>query len=304
MNHSYFIDDLDMQDLGQYKELWPGKWPVPKLLRRKSEIGSQAFAQKYNSETLDDVGRTIAPEKIEQAVRNGFHLKISEFSKKFLDMLTISSGVDLASGKTASAKWTVHLVLGQDDNGLYYVLYVWREKATYPRIKRYGLFETAKTYNPAVIVVENNSIQNWLIEDIAEDDDYSDLPVMPFRTGTNKSDIMEGLPSITTIFQNNRIVIPYGDMQTREVMDPLITELKTLPLAVTTDCVMALWFAHRGMKEVRGEKPGKSFIHNFTSKTLNVQNISVPGQPKLIPIDNVAVFDETTKKYRYRKYGE
>ena len=303
MNHLSFID-IENEDLGQYKALWPGKWPVSKLLKRRMEIGSQAFAQKYNSETLDDIGRTIPVDKIRQACESGRHIK-NEFSKEFLSLLTIASGMDLASGQTAAAKWTVHLVLGQDPDGLIYVLHMWREKASYPKIKRQGLYDTASEFDPLAIVVENNSMQQWLIEDIADDDTYSELPVIPFRTGTNKMNMEEGLPSITTLFQNNRVVIPYGDTYLRDMFAPLLEELQNLPLSATTDCVMAFWFATKGLKELRGESPGKAFTHNFMIRsTPKVTNVSNPGRPVVVPANNVMIFDEVSGKYRYRRYNE
>jgi len=107
-------------------------------------------------------------------------------------------------------------------------------------------------WSPSEIKVENNGLQTWLLEDIEDSANiYSELPIVAHRTGTNKSSLLEGLPMLSTLMRNHKIIIPYGDAATKEKIEPFLTELRNHPLGASTDIIMAWWFAELAYRDIR-----------------------------------------------------
>jgi len=229
-----------------YKSLWPEKWSVERLLVRRNEIGPIAFGKKYLSKTLDEVGRTFDEKDINDALdyTQIIHSGRDDLKKDEIEIMT--GGLDLAGGKSPQAKWTVLFMLGIDKIGMHNLLDIFRDKIDYPTIKSTTLDVYLK-WLPSAIRVENNSLQVWLLEDMASGEDkggrYAEIPLEAHRTGTNKSSVEEGIPMLATLLRNHRVRIPYGDMYTRQTVEPFLTELRTHPLGATTDILMAWWFS-------------------------------------------------------------
>ena len=233
-----------------YKSLWPAKWSVDALLQRRDDIGIANFAKQYQGETLSEVGRSFAEKDIQDSLSSRETIKAD---KTQIPDWKIISGEDLAGGKSARASWTVILTLGIDSAGLHHLVDIWREHAAYPTIKRATLDEYL-LWSPSEIKVENNGLQTWLLEDIEDSANiYSELPIVAHRTGTNKSSLLEGLPMLSTLMRNHKIIIPYGDAATKEKIEPFLTELRNHPLGASTDIIMAWWFAELAYRDIREE---------------------------------------------------
>ena len=111
-------------------------------------------------------------------------------------------------------------------------------------------------------------IEGWVIEEnIVEDTLASDRPILelkqrlsirfiPHRTGRNKWDVRLGVPGLKQHFADKRIVLPYGDPDTRARVEPYINQLVNFTDAVTshqaqwrTDLVMAGWFPEKTIQQ-------------------------------------------------------
>ena len=60
-------------------------------------------------------------------------------------------------------------------------------------------------------------------------------------------------------FERGRVHIPYADVYSRKLMEPLIDELVEYP-GRTTDTVMAFWFAFRALEEAKPPYLSTSYV--------------------------------------------
>jgi hypothetical protein len=71
---------------------------------------------------------------------------------------------------------------------------------------------------------------------------------IPHTTHQNKNDPKYGLESIGDLFRQGRVRIPWRDLQTRHIMQPLINEAVRYPDYDTTDLIMSTWFGKLGVE--------------------------------------------------------
>ena len=105
-------------------------------------------------------------------------------------------------------------------------------------------------YRPSKWIIEQNNYQKGLLQtdDIRRLEDRWRFETVAHQTGRNKNDPVMGVRMMATSFANGEISIPWGDEHTREVMQPLLDELRTWKPRTRgsvqkMDRVMALWFA-------------------------------------------------------------
>lgn len=160
--------------------------------------------------------------------------------------LTVSMGVDIsASGRAGNAI----AVVGFDPKTMHRTLL----EITYGRwtapVRNEMILETFSRWEsrgnrPIAIVVENNGIQEdvsqWLVAS------RPDVPVIPFTTGRNKVDPVYGLPGFANEFYRGLWSIPTfvnHSITCTCNWCRLVNELREHPNYITSDGVMALWFA-------------------------------------------------------------
>lgn len=87
------------------------------------------------------------------------------------------------------------------------------------------------------------------------------LRVIPHSTTRNKLDPEYGLQLVPGAFEAKRVSLPWGDPETREAVQPFVTELTTYPYCATDDTVLAYWFFRHHRHTVAGPKQnGPAFI--------------------------------------------
>lgn len=94
------------------------------------------------------------------------------------------------------------------------------------------------------VIVEVNAAQRWLLQQphVQRWIDATSIRMIPHQTGINKNDPKFGVESVGDYFRQGFVRIPWGDPDTRLVVEPLITELVQYPEGETTDLVMSTWF--------------------------------------------------------------
>lgn len=94
------------------------------------------------------------------------------------------------------------------------------------------------------VIVETNAAQRWLLSQphVQRWQMSTGMRFIPHTTHANKNDPKYGLESIGDLFRQGRVRIPWGDIQTRNIMQPLINEAVRYPDYDTTDLIMSTWF--------------------------------------------------------------
>ncbi len=127
-------------------------------------------------------------------------------------------------------------------------------------------------FNPGVIMVEDNATQGAVI-------DWIKALKFPFwykvegtTTGSNKHHEYFGLPGLEVEFSNQAWVIPKNYLESLPMEDmeknPWLRwdyEFRNHPLALSTDLVMATWFARQGAERYGGTRAPPP-TDNFTAR--------------------------------------
>ena len=101
------------------------------------------------------------------------------------------------------------------------------------------------------MVIETNGFQSIYHEIISKD---SSIPVKPHNTGLNKHQ-ENGLVSLSILFENNKIKIPYGDEHSSKFAERMFEEFQSISytekgslesVSFHDDIPMSFWFAYLG----------------------------------------------------------
>ena len=113
-----------------------------------------------------------------------------------------------------------------------------------------------RRFQPNLNVSENNQGQA-VMSDMLEDEG---LPVIRHTTGVDKHSLYEGVPAISILFENDEMILPTGDENSREISERLAMQLSSFvynkekgKLAFTRehdDDAMAFWQCLRGVNYV------------------------------------------------------
>lgn len=149
-----------------------------------------------------------------------------------------------------------------------------RTRRRFPVDVRYGAWRSSETaqmiqtvddlYHPTVIMVEDNSYQEALIDWVADSKAKFTFwaKVEPTTTtGEKKADPEKGLPALEVEFFNGGWVFPLSEYENATIEDEdvkrkawarLAYEFQFHPIASTSDGVMATWFARQGIEIFTG----------------------------------------------------
>lgn len=164
------------------------------------------------------------------------------------------TGVDL-SGKKRKGNAIVTLAVDPYSK-LRYVIDVragaWKSSETAEQI---GIVHA--TFNPRIIMVEDNGYQEALI-DLIKVARHSFWPIVEptTTTGYSKNSTEHGLPALDVEFKNGAWVVPYSEFEGALPEDPgqrgmwatFDTQFANHPFAAQADYVMATWFARQGIE--------------------------------------------------------
>lgn len=237
------------------RALWPSRWPIAALKRRRRLIGVTNFARQFLLRAISDEDKTFDVEALESV-----SIPPREVPGEVRTWLTFG-GVDLAHSLKKSGKRSVIVTIAADPvTRLEIVVGVKLGKWRFETLLR-NVVSEYRLWRWNMLYVENNAMQEAVVEQLPRED--ASIPVVGFTTGSNKLHPEYGLPGLGAVMNNHGILIPYD--RTHEEMYPdgcpcgfceLHRELIGHPVAEYTDAVMALWFAHEAARFVMGEAGG------------------------------------------------
>jgi hypothetical protein len=104
------------------------------------------------------------------------------------------------------------------------------------------------------MIIERNS--GGVLFQYGVEEHWGSVPIIDHQTGTEKHDLVEGIPGLASSFEKRRVIIRSGGSEAHQkAVDELIYELKNSGRSQYTDVLMALWFAwaylNRWMRDVR-----------------------------------------------------
>ncbi len=240
------------EDPGEEIPLWPERFPIEEIERRRKQYLPQQFAQAYLCKAFDDRSARCRQEWIDNCKDEGagldFVWSLSEAERIDLDPKAfVVTGVDLAAKKKSETSQTVIFTALVYSNGDMQPLWVDMGRFTSPEI-RDKVIEHHDRYG-SIVFVEDNGVQQWMLEMIGE---KTIIPVWPFQTGMNKWHPAYGIESVFLLMSQRKWIIPNDAGKVRPEMKKWLDECRGFnPAGHTGDLLMASWFAKEGARVVR-----------------------------------------------------
>lgn len=234
--------------------LWEELFNLKKL-RKKKQRNSLSFYKQYQNVILSKEDAIFTIDHIRKAKERGKNLHfLKEYNEAYwkLGRNIRITGVDLAISQSDTADWTTVVTIAGLENGDTILLDVKRGHFR-PSEQRKYITIANDTLKPYRIGIESVFYQQAMFDDLKE---FTDLPVVPYRTGIEKHDPMVGVSSLSIDFENGKWIFPYDKNypKTCEMIDILADEmLKYYPDkdVHTGDILMAMWIAVRLLREAK-----------------------------------------------------
>lgn len=235
--------------------LWPERYSVRNLQRRRDEIGIIRFTREFQCDPIaDDMslfpGWLFKGDPVEQ-----FNIVLG-MSSEFWDAIDVTRfmGVDFAMSSSVSADYTVVWTMGVDSYGNRWIVDIQREKGLGFQQQLSLISGVARKYEPALIFLESNQMQRIFGDELIR---TSDLPIKEFvTTAQNKNALDKGVPSLRVLLENKKFRIPRGDARSIEMTDIWINEMRAFTwsdgklqsVGNHDDTIMGCWICDQAIR--------------------------------------------------------
>ena len=220
------------------QELWPEFRPIDFLLEQKVAMGELSFIQEYLCKVVDDEA-AVYPR---QHTRKNLDMDSTlEFAKEHNCRYSI--GFDPAHG--LGQDYSVMIVLRQAENGDIHFVNMWRRNDFPPDKQADMVVDWVKRYGNPPFAAEDVGFQQ-LYESLLR---RKNVIVDYRKSKVSNRTLKQGLLNRLRVwFEQERVVFPYGNDETRKVVNLVLNELEThawkegliVDLGKHNDCVMAL----------------------------------------------------------------
>jgi hypothetical protein len=227
--------------------LWPEHFPYEQVLVHRSEMSPADFQLVYQNVDVPGLNASFTQEILDEAKDTDRQFGHYETGWRLI------AGLDPAGG-TKGSGYTALVLLAIDLNtGKRFVVDAVAEKAMKaPRLKQL-MFEWTDRYPIYEWRVESNGLQSQLVqynEEIIQHLAKRGVRVIPHQTHSNKWDPEFGVESIAPLFYADLVSIPWAGVQSAQKFQRLIEEFVAFPMGITSDLVMAFWFADLGARDL------------------------------------------------------
>ena len=247
--------------VGGYDVLWAEGRPLDFLLLELLSIGSKLFNREYQGQVQDDGSAPVKWSELEAAMDDGSYL--SFYDVPDVKGLAVVQGWDFAlvhdpnRAESQDTDYTVGVTWASDRDGNRYLLSMIRERGITPaRLRQLVKAEfdrwVALGVRPRFVAVERNNFGELHYLGLKK---QTDLPIRPHHTsGKKKADPWEGVPSLSTLFENGKVSLPTADEASAKLSRTLCLELWGLGHEKHDDTVMALWIAETVLRDIRSSR--------------------------------------------------
>jgi len=256
-NKRYFFKRYPgiVREGGKERALFPWRWSLTNLRKKRMEIGNISFAREIMCEPVTDDVSIFPSHLFPPLFDTTLRLRPTRSEIRARGWM-VYMGVDLALSASVGADFTVLFVLAKDRQGNRFILDIVRSKGLPFRKQLDLIAQVAKRYEPNLIFIEANLFQRVFSDEMRR---TSDLPVKPFVThATNKNPLDRGIPSLRILLENQKYTIAHDpkDAYTCEAIDTWISEAtqfgfvdgKLQGIGEHDDTVMAWWLAEEACK--------------------------------------------------------
>jgi len=221
------ILDMDKKEI-----LCPDRFTWDQLMQKKKVMGQLKFDKEFMCQTYSSGSQLFPAENRKMARELGRKWKVygHSLSQDARDW-QYYIGVDVARAGTASADFTVVTVIAYNNKTQHKrIVWIWKKKGLKIPEQAKNIAMISKNFNHPVILVEKNNIGQDLIDDMI--DNYN-LNVEAFTTGGKGQGKEDLIRMLMLAFENEKMILPCADRQSREMMEELEKELDRFVVEIT-----------------------------------------------------------------------
>jgi len=243
--------------VGASKVLWEEERPIEYLLKERQAVGSLLFAREFMNQVNSDDSAAFKWEWLEQAQKRGSAYSFGEIP--VVDRLQVVQAWDLAlitdakRAEDQDGDYTVGTTWAKDQDGNRYLLSMVRARGLTPNELKALILTEYEYYKEFVtcVMIEKNAFGQLHLLNLQT---TTDLPLKQHLTTAGaKSNSWTGVPALSALFENGKIILPYRDEASRMIIDTLCAELYGLGKEKHDDTVMSLWIAECAMRSASFE---------------------------------------------------
>lgn len=198
-----------------------------KLTEERLSLGTMVFNREYLVVPIADTATIFPYEYLKRSIRGmeniGFANDIESFPIK---LVRVVMGCDFAISGNVGADYTVYTVWGIDANGLIYLIALFRMQGASHDLQVNKILEWNARFKPNKIICEANGFQR-ILAGMAKERGLVNIEEFTTTEG-NKKDLHLGLPSLSALFEGARLRVPYGNDDTRKLVDIMFGEFNSI----------------------------------------------------------------------------
>jgi phage terminase large subunit-like protein len=232
------------------RALWEER-PLDYLLTERRAIGERLFSREFQNEVQDDSAAPFKMAWIDEAKERGARWSLGQIPPEVVDIVQgwdFSLVTDPKRAEARDTDYTVGITWGRASNGDRYLIDIFRRRGmSQAELQGRVKGEYAKYGDRVrVVAVERNAFGELHFMGLQRS---TDLPLKAHLTTSKKADPWEGVPALSVLFENAKVILPSRTEADRERLDPLIHELWSLGKAAHDDTVMSLWIAETWLRK-------------------------------------------------------
>jgi len=241
----------------------PDRFTWEALMNKRLSMGPLKFAREYQLNFFSRDASLFPKSLIDSAISRGKDRILSYKADKKTPNWIYVIGVDTARSGSVSADYTVVTVLAYDCvTQAKEIAYAWRGKGLKISEQARKIFEISKNFGSPMIMVEQNNMGQDMIDELV--DNYNCF-VEAYQVGGSKKK-EELVRFLVNAFEHEQISIPYGNAETRELMDVLIDELGKFCVTITP----------AGNERYQGVSSHDDFVSSLSLANRATQTAGVP----------------------------
>ena len=234
--------------------LWADRYDYTALKEKREAQGSIIFSRELLCRPVSSAS-SIFPDYMTKLskIKGGKYTIVSNIDDHQTSFKKVVTGVDFAYSSNVGADYSVFTTWGLTYDGEMILIHMWRGKGKSYKQQIDILKAIDRKFRPDIMVCEANNFQRIFV-DMLEDHGLKNI-VPHVTTAGAKHSLESGLPSLSILFENGKIILPYGDEMSRGVTDFILDEFNSMAytdrgtlesVGQHDDTVMSTFMAKRG----------------------------------------------------------
>lgn len=207
--------------------LAPDRLTFKKLTEERLSLGTMVFNREYLVVPIADTATIFPYEYLKRSIRGMENISFANDIESFpIKLVRVVMGCDFAISGNVGADYTVYTVWGIDANGLIYLIALFRMQGASHDLQVNKILEWNARFKPNKIICEANGFQR-ILAGMAKERGLVNIEEFTTTEG-NKKDLHLGLPSLSALFEGARLRVPYGNDDTRKLVDIMFGEFNSI----------------------------------------------------------------------------